>query len=310
MSFVKFVFDAIDVLCNKDQNGISYGDMEEILDLVYDSSFELGKLDLYAKKFDSSVKHPLIINFHGGGFVAGDKKYRKGLASYFVNKLEDSNIIYLNANYRLCDGKEVKFPTPVIDGANVLKWVEEHKDEYNFDMEHIYLSGDSAGGYMAICMLNLTLDNDYAEKIGAYKPHLKIKGGMFGCGPYDVLTALSTKLYGLNVGAMVGKPLTGVEKINEESIQSYKWLYECNPINYVSKDYPDIFFIHAEHDEFCPGHAKQVVAKLKELGVSSHEYYLSKKLSVNHCFFLSQKSKLGQEALAQVEEYFRESMAN
>lgn len=310
MSFVKFLFDTIDAVCNKDQNGISYGDMEEILDIEYDSSFDLGKLDLYAKKFDSSIKHPLIINYHGGGFVAGDKKYRKGLASYFVNKLEDKNIIYLNANYRVCEGKEITFPTPVIDCSNVLKWVEENQEKYNFDMDHIYLSGDSAGGYMAICMLNLTLDNDYAERIGAYKPHIKIKGGMFGCGPYDVLSALSTKLLGMNVGAMVGKPFTGIDKVSEESIQGYKWLYEVDPMNYVSKDYPEIFYIHAEYDEFCPGHAKNLIAKLKELGVPSQEYYVPEKLQVNHCFFLSQKSKLGQEALSQVAEYFRNSMSN
>lgn len=308
MAFAKTVFDAIDILCKNDQNAISYGEMQCEKDLVYDASHKYGKLDIYAKEFDSSIKHPLIINYHGGGFVAGDKKYRKGFADYFVNKLVDEKIYYINANYRLCNGKDVVFPTPIVDCANVLKWVEENKDKYNFDMDQVYVSGDSAGGYVCICMTNLTLDNDYAESIGAYKPSFKFKGGFFGCGPYNILSSLKTKLYGLNVGEIVGKPVTGLKKIDDEAISNYKWLKEINPMNYVSAEYPEIFFVHAEYDEFCPGHAKDLMAKLDEIGVKHESYYMGNKQAVNHCFFLSQKSKVGQEALAQSIEYFKRKM--
>ena len=308
MSFAKFVFDVIDKVCKNDQNAISYGEMQSEKDVVFDDSHKYGKLDIYAKEFDSSVKHPRIINYHGGGFVAGDKKYREGLADYFVNNLVDEKVYFINANYRLANGKDVVFPTPIIDCANVLKWVEENEEKYNFDMNNVYLCGDSAGGYVCICMVNLTLDNDYAESIGAYKPNFKFKGGLFGCGPYNILSSLKTKLYGLNVGEIVGKPMTGLKKVDDEAIKNYKWLKEIEPMNYVSAEYPEIFFIHAEYDEFCPGHAKTVMAKLDELGVPHEDFYMEDKQIVNHCFYLSQKNEKGKMALSQAVEYFKRMM--
>lgn len=311
MSFAKVSFDFIDVACNKSQNAISYGEIECEKDIPYDDSVdsEYLKLDIYAKKFDASIKHPLIINYHGGGFVSGDKKYRLGIANYFVNKLSEENFMYINANYRLADGKNIVFPTPVQDSAKVLQWIIDNKDKYNFDMNNIYVSGDSAGAYMGICMINLTLNNDYAERIGAVKPNLKFKGGFLGCGPYDVISALDTVIYGLKVGNIVGKPFTGMKKVNKDTINDYKYIYEINPINFVSDEYPEIFFVHTDYDELCPGHATIVINKLNELGINSHEYHLSKKQGVNHCFFLTQKNKYGEECYTQAIEYFKEMVA-
>ena len=308
MSFAKFSFDIIDVACNKSQNAISYGPIESEKDIPYDNNTdnEYLKLDIYAKKFDSSIKHPVIINFHGGGFVSGDKKYRRGIADYFLNQLSEENFLYINANYRLANGKDIVFPTPVQDCAKAMQWVVDNQEKYNFDMDNIFVSGDSAGAYLAMCMLNLTLNNDYAESIGAVKPNLKVKGGFLGCGPYDVLTALDTVIYGLKVGTIVGKPFTGLKKVNKETIQSYEKLREINPINYVSEEYPVLFFAHTDYDELCPGHATIVINKLKELGVESHEYHLDKKQGVNHCFFLTQKNKYGEECYAQAIAYFKE----
>ena len=79
-------------------------------------------------------------------------------------------------------------------------------------------------------------------------------------------------------------------------------------MNYVSAEYPEIFFIHAEYDEFCPGHAKTVMAKLDELGVPHEDFYMEDKQIVNHCFYLSQKNEKGKMALSQAVEYFKRMM--
>lgn len=301
----KALFDIIDTVANNDQNAISFGHLEVERDIIYDYTHMLGKLDIYAKHFDSSVKHPLIINYHGGGFVAGDKKYRKGFADYLINNLADENVYLINANYRLCDGKNIIFPTPIVDSSKVLKWVWENATKYNFDLENVFLCGDSAGAYVGICMLNLSLDNDLAERIDAYKPPFRFKGGLLGCGPYNIISSLKTSLLGVNVGQIVGKPVTGLEEVNDDSVASYHWLHEIEPMNFVSREYPELFLIHAEHDEFCPNHGKILLDRLNELGVKNNDYFLSEKLPINHCFFLSQKNEKGKEALEESVKYFK-----
>jgi Esterase/lipase len=82
---------------------------------------------------------PVLIFFHGGGLIEGEK--------YIPNELENQNIIVVAPNYRL--SPTVKCPTYIEDAAAAVAWVFNNISQYGGNTNKIYISGHSAGAYLA-----------------------------------------------------------------------------------------------------------------------------------------------------------------
>jgi acetyl esterase len=93
---------------------------------------------------------PILIYFHGGGFVAGDLNTHDGTARYLC---QNSDAIIVAVDYRR--PPEHKFPAAVDDAYSVLEWVSEHASEIGGDAAKLAVAGDSAGGNLAtvVCQL-------------------------------------------------------------------------------------------------------------------------------------------------------------
>ncbi len=95
-------------------------------------------------------KVPLVVYFHGGGWVIGDieivDKPCRALAAA-------SGCVVASVNYRL--SPETKFPGPVEDCYAATKWLSEHAGEIGADGRPLAVSGDSAGGNLAaaVCLM-------------------------------------------------------------------------------------------------------------------------------------------------------------
>ena len=108
MSFAETVFIMIDKMFDGGQNkkkmlkfkGV---DFHEELDVAYGES-ESEKLDLYHVERPEGEKYPVMFLIHGGGFVAGDKHYRRGLAKWMAEK----GFFVVNVNYALAP--QYRFP--------------------------------------------------------------------------------------------------------------------------------------------------------------------------------------------------------
>lgn len=109
------------------------------------------KLDIYhpADKKDFVT----VIWFHGGGLEGGEK----GIPAELKNK----GIAIVAPNYRL--SPKAKNPAYIDDAAEAVAWVFKNIASYGGDPRHIYVSGHSAGGYLA---LMVGLDKSYLEKYG------------------------------------------------------------------------------------------------------------------------------------------------
>lgn len=95
------------------------------------------KLDLYYPT--DSAGFATIVYFHGGGLEFGGK--------HFLEQWKNQGIAVVSANYRL--HPKVKNPVYTQDAAAAVAWTMENIERYGGDPTRIYVSGHSAGGYLA-----------------------------------------------------------------------------------------------------------------------------------------------------------------
>jgi acetyl esterase len=84
---------------------------------------------------------PLLLHYHGGGFVLGDLDSHDGIARYYCRH---ADAIVVSVDYRLAP--EAKFPVPIEDCYAACRWAAEHASELGADPRRMAVTGDSAGG--------------------------------------------------------------------------------------------------------------------------------------------------------------------
>ncbi|MGV8962025.1 MAG: alpha/beta hydrolase [Candidatus Saccharimonadaceae bacterium] len=94
-------------------------------------------LDVYSPK--NVQGFPTIIWFHGGGLTGGNKE--------IPNALKEKGAAVVAVNYRL--SPKVKAPAYIEDAAAAVSWVFNNISSFGGDSSLIFISGHSAGGYLA-----------------------------------------------------------------------------------------------------------------------------------------------------------------
>lgn len=89
----------------------------------------------------STTRHPVVVNFHGGGFTIGSATDDARWATAVV---EETGAVVVSVEYRLAP--EYPFPTAVEDGVDAVLYVAKHAKEFHLDANRIAISGFSAGG--------------------------------------------------------------------------------------------------------------------------------------------------------------------
>ncbi|WP_237476572.1 alpha/beta hydrolase [Lichenibacterium dinghuense] len=103
----------------------------------------LQSLDLHVP--DGGGPAPVVVYFHGGAFVGGDKH---PCAPQLTALLGQRGIAFACADYRLAPA--VHFPTPMRDGARAVQWLRAHAADYGLDPSRVALMGLSAGAGVAL----------------------------------------------------------------------------------------------------------------------------------------------------------------
>jgi acetyl esterase len=89
-------------------------------------------------------KNPLIIYFHGGGFVMGDLESHDLVCRHLCKETEATIIA---VDYKLAP--ENKFPASITDTKDAITEIIKDADKLQIDKEKVILCGDSAGGALA-----------------------------------------------------------------------------------------------------------------------------------------------------------------
>jgi acetyl esterase/lipase len=87
---------------------------------------------------------PLIVNFHGGGWLLGSIDTHDVVARALAVA---TGAAVLNVGYRR--GPESRFPTAVDDALDAVRWAAANARDLGGDADLLVVAGDSAGGNLA-----------------------------------------------------------------------------------------------------------------------------------------------------------------
>jgi acetyl esterase len=130
------------------------GDAEEVAEvrdvLVQGAA---GKLNARIYDPDPSQALPVLIYFHGGGWVMGSIDVVDKPCRALANA---AGCVVVSVGYRL--SPETKYPGPVEDCYSATAWIAEHAQELGGDPRWIGVSGDSSGGNLAAAVALMARD--------------------------------------------------------------------------------------------------------------------------------------------------------
>ena len=207
------------------------------------------KLDVY-KRRDTTAPQPTLIWIHGGGWVAGTKE--AALMSLMPWFEMGWNVV--NVEYRL--GRVSPAPAAVEDCLCALRWVAANAKQYGFDLTKLVISGDSAGGHLALTtgMIPESAGFD-RQRPGVPLPKAAAIVNWYGITDVvDLLDGPNRKSYAVAwLGAMPDR--NQIAK-------------SISPMQFIRPDLPPILTIHGDADPTVPyQHGVQLDAALGKAGV-------------------------------------------
>ncbi len=117
---------------------------------------------------DSGEKRPVVVYFHGGGFIFGNKSAGDPMQTGGgVGKLEaivKAGYILVNADYALAP--QYRFPVPILQCDELFRYLIAHEEDLHLDMSRVCLSGGSAGANMTVIYAACVCNPDYAAMLG------------------------------------------------------------------------------------------------------------------------------------------------
>lgn len=221
-------------------------DIVRVDDLHYGPDEKWNALDVYYPRGTAGAL-PVIVSFHGGGYVYGDKE----VYQFYCMSLAQRGFAVVNFNYHLAP--EHKFPTPLLEANAVFRWICSHAQEYYMDTENVFLVGDSAGAQLASQYALIWADPEYAALFGLTVPGFRLAAVCLNCGMYDLKH---------DAAARTGAPRAYFDPDPETAYGE-----QINVLDRIDSRYPPAYVMSAAND-FLLGSCAPMAKLLAERGVT------------------------------------------
>lgn len=215
---------------------------------ITENNYE-AKLDMYQAR-GQNTPQATVIYIHGGGWTAGSKEASiLSLLPYFEMGWNVVNVEYRLARVSLA-------PAAVEDCLCALRWVIHNAKEYNIDTSRLVVTGNSAGGHLALTTGMIPASAGLDRQCPGPE-ELKVAAIVNWYGITDVadlLDGANTKVYAVT---WLGS------RENRREIAA-----RVSPLTYVRPGLPPIMSIQGDADPTVPyAHSVRLHAALEKAGV-------------------------------------------
>lgn len=164
---------------NAQDKQYSFADLDamngQIQSMVYQQNSDTALKIYYRQPINVKGLKPAILFIHGGAWTGGSASIFFPYINYFSLR----GMVGISIDYRLITKETDDIMNCISDCKAAIRFVKSHSKELGVDTNQIVLSGESAGGHLAACMVMLAsnkLDNQSsnAKALVLYNPVLNL----------------------------------------------------------------------------------------------------------------------------------------
>jgi dienelactone hydrolase len=208
---------------------------------------------------------PVMIYFHGGSWVFGDKKDQ---GRPMLHEMVKRGWIVVTANYRLAP--KDPWPAQIEDATRVLYWVKKNIATYGGDPSRVVVSGGSAGGHLASLVSLTTNDETWRPVDASGVTDWSVRGCVSYYGVLE-MTGDEEYWHGRGKGLMYLLENRVVQKKYKENVALYEAL---SPRHRVREDSPPFLVIQGGNDTLVDVNVARGFVKHYESVAVAPIYYL------------------------------------
>lgn len=207
------------------------------------------EIDLNLYTLDDGEKHPLVINIHGGAFIAGDADT---LDTQSDRISKDWNVVVATVNYTLAkNGYDKSYGAQEV--VDTVKYFIGNADKFGIDPTKIIVMGYSAGGYHAMSSV-LTL---HEEGIDVYKqvlcyPFISETLKRYNAMPDELKSTVPPALFVICKGDPIGEgSLAYEEALRNSGVSTTVKTYDSAMHGFIEENNPEYEPLHS-HASMSP----------------------------------------------------------
>jgi len=297
--FLEENYHALELRSTFDRKVLEHEPYDLVSDIKWASpdGFDL-TMDIYTPN-TGKLSYPVIVMFHGGGWLMNNKSIMKSASEFLV---EHGEYVVCNVNYRLLGDMDntVTMNEIIEDAFGAVLWVKSNITRFKGDPSKVILTGDSAGGHLAAIT---TLQGDQlSSKRFDGAPHgfrpswlpngktaedvarengLKVQAAIISYGGFDLHRLCKDSAYESSsnifwsLGNTQARGIFGNEFNVTDNPEFYKKVSPAYNIPKEDTYVPPMLFTVGEYDDLTtPASIREFISAMEQAGHNNLQYWV------------------------------------